>query len=381
MNPPDSSVGRGDGTVPDLPAGVAGIRNARVLLVEDNELNQIVAREILTHAGLKIDLAVNGEEAVRAVMTNPGAYDAVLMDMRMPVMDGFDAIKAIRGEFSKEDLPIISTTAGGVADERERCLAVGANDYLPKPFLVTDICAILIRWIPAATRGSAEIGEAEENAGVDEDGDETGDRADVDLPARIDGVDLNAGLARTMGNRALYASLLADFARTNETLGDKVAKAMAEEAVEHARIFVHSVVSTAGNIGADELAAIAGELQAAILSESDRLADLLLTFRTQLDRVVGAIGAADISSEPDLPARPKDGGPFSPKEAARLLEELANMLDDQDLAAPDRLDELASMLAGRGHDKILKRVRASLAALDFSAARDILERARADLVA
>lgn len=367
--------------VPDLPEGVAGIRNARILLVEDNDLNQVVAREILTHAGLKVDLAVNGEEAIHAIMGNPGIYDAVLMDMRMPVMDGFEAIKAIRREFSKEDLPIISTTAGGLADERERCLAIGANDYLPKPFLVTDICAILIRWIPVAARVPQEPGKVEENAGATDGGDEPGGHVDIELPARVDGVDLNAGLARTMGKRQLYASLLLDFARDNNTLGDEAAKAIADEALEHARFLVHSLVSTAGNIGADELAAIAGELEAAIVAKSDRVTDLLLTFRTQLDRVVDAIGAAGISPDPGPPSRPKAGVAFSPKEAALLLEELSNMLEDQDLAAPERLDALASMLAGRGHDETLKRVRASLAALEFSDAKDILERARADLVA
>lgn len=381
LDPRDLIAGQGDSTVPELPAGVAGIRNARILLVEDNHLNQVVASEILMHAGLKVDLVANGEEAVRAVREGPGVYDAVLMDMRMPVMDGFEAIRIIREEFSEEDLPIISTTAGGLADERERCLAAGANDYLSKPFLVTDICAILIRWIPAAAREPAESTEPDENAGVNEGGNDPKGRANARLPAHIDGVDMNAGLARTMGNRELYASLLVEFAQFNETLGEDVARTVAEGDPERARFLVHALVSTAGNIGADELSAITGELEAAIVARSDRLPDLLKTFQTKLDGVVDAIRGADISAQSKATPRRKKSVPFDREEASRLLDVLADMLDDQDMAAQDHLDELAVMLGGRGQDETLERLRSRLAALEFSEAKNILERVRTDILA
>lgn len=381
MDPRDLIDRQAGSAVPELPAGMAGLRNARILLVEDNHLNQVVASEILMHAGLKVDLVANGKEAVDAVRGGKGAYDAILMDMRMPVMDGFEAIQKIRKEFSKADLPIISTTAGGLADERERCLAVGANDYLSKPFLVSDICAILIRWIPAAAREPAELAEPDENAAANENDDDSKDRAEIHLPAGLDGVDMSAGLARTMGNRRIYADLLVEFARSNEALGADLSRAVAANDLGRARFLVHAVVSTAGNIGADDLFTIAGELEAAIVARSERIADLLETFRTRLEGVVGAIASAGLTSRSSIPPQRNKTVPFDRKAAARMIELLANMLDDQDLAAPDQLDELVSMLDGRGHDEILERLRASLAALEFLEARDMLERVRADLLA
>lgn len=381
MDPRDLIDRQAGSAVPELPAGMAGLRNARILLVEDNHLNQVVASEILMHAGLKVDLVANGKEAVDAVRGGKGAYDAILMDMRMPVMDGFEAIRIIRKEISKADLPIISTTAGGLADERERCLAVGANDYLSKPFLVSDICAILIRWIPAAAREPAESAEPDENAVANENDDDSEARAEIHLPAGLDGVDMSAGLARTMGNRKIYADLLVEFARSNEALGADLSRAVAANDLERARFLVHAVVSTAGNIGADDLFTIAGELEAAIVARSERIADLLETFRTRLEGVVGAIASAGITSRSSIPPQRNKTVSFDRKAAARMIELLANMLDDQDLAAPDQLDELVAMLGGRGHDEILEHLRASLAALEFLEARDMLERVRADLLA
>lgn len=380
MDPRDLIDRQAGSAVPELPAGMAGIRNARILLVEDNHLNQVVASEILMHAGLKVDLVANGKEAVDAIRGG-GAYDAILMDMRMPVMDGFEAIRIIRKDFSEVDLPIISTTAGGLADERERCLAVGANDYLSKPFLVSDICAILIRWIPAAAREPAELAEPDESAVANENDDDSEARAEIHLPAGLDGVDMSAGLARTMGNRKIYADLLVEFAGSNEALGADLSRAVAANDLGRARFLVHTVVSTAGNIGADDLFTIAGELEAAIVARSERIADLLETFRTRLEGVVGAIASAGITSRSGIPPQRNKTVAFDRKAAARMIELLANMLDDQDLAAPDQLDELVAMLGGRGHDEILERLRTSLAALEFLEARDMLERVRADLLA
>lgn len=381
MDPRDLNAGHGDGAVPELPKGVEGIRNARILLVEDNHLNQVVASEILQHAGLQVDLVTNGEEAVGAVRECAAAYDAVLMDMRMPVMDGFEAIRKIREVFSRDELPIIATTAGGLADERERCLAAGANDFLPKPFLVSDICAVLLRWIPAAAHGSAESRESGEGAAANETAAGPADRVDVRLPSRIDGIDLNAGLARTMGKRDLYAGLLVEFAQCNETLGKDAAAAINEGDPERAHFLVHALISTAGNIGADQLSTIAGELAAALVARSDRVPDLLETFQTSLNGVVKAIGRAEISTTPKATPPRKKNALFDQEEAGRLVDALAGMLDDQDLAAQSRLDDLAEVLCGRGHDETLERLRVKVSALEFSAAKDILESVRATLLA
>ena len=147
------------GAVLELPEGMIGIRGARVLLVDDNHLNQVFARDFLKFARLSVDLAVNGQEAVRAVKEAVVPYDAVLMDMQMPVMDGIEAARIIRLDESNRDLPIIATTANARHEEWERCLAVGINDCLPKPFLIPDLCAILTHWIPAGNRAPPDPDE------------------------------------------------------------------------------------------------------------------------------------------------------------------------------------------------------------------------------
>src|SRR5262249_39391053 len=122
-----------DAAVPDdagraLP-GVAGVR---ILLVEDNEVNRMGATGLLEQAGAIVDVAVNGREAV-AKVTGGGSYDAVLMDLQMPEMDGLEATRVIREDARLQALPIIAMTAHALLEERQRCLEVGMNDHVAKP--------------------------------------------------------------------------------------------------------------------------------------------------------------------------------------------------------------------------------------------------------
>jgi two-component system sensor histidine kinase/response regulator len=123
------------------------LKGARVLLVEDSKLNQIVAKGILAETGVAVDLADNGEIAVSKVRERP--YDIVLMDMQMPVMDGISATKAIRADARFAALPIVAMTANAMASDREQCLAAGMNDHVAKPIDPQELFAKLRRWIPA----------------------------------------------------------------------------------------------------------------------------------------------------------------------------------------------------------------------------------------
>jgi two-component system sensor histidine kinase/response regulator len=125
---------------------LASIRGARVLLVEDNDINQIVATEILMEAGLRVDVAENGAVAIRRVQEN--RYDAVLMDMQMPVMDGLTATRAIRLLPGMGNLPILALTANATDSDRRECLAAGMNDYVTKPIEPRQLWPALVRWLP-----------------------------------------------------------------------------------------------------------------------------------------------------------------------------------------------------------------------------------------
>jgi two-component system sensor histidine kinase/response regulator len=131
---------------------IAQTRGTRVLLVEDNEINQEVAIGLLEDAAIKVDLAENGEIAVR--MAGETRYDAVLMDMQMPVMDGIEATRVIRSDPRLQDLPIIAMTANAMASDREQCLKAGMNDHIGKPIDPDELFSVLLRW---ARPGAVEV--------------------------------------------------------------------------------------------------------------------------------------------------------------------------------------------------------------------------------
>ena len=155
-----SSAGRGraDGHGESfLSTSPLRLRGARVLLVEDNAINQQVARELLEAAGVAISIADNGRAAVDVVAASGGALDAVLMDLQMPGMDGVAATRAIRAVPANADLPIIAMTAHAEVAERERCLAAGMNDYVSKPFEPAHLFKVLARWLQLRERASTDL--------------------------------------------------------------------------------------------------------------------------------------------------------------------------------------------------------------------------------
>ncbi|MCF8041561.1 MAG: response regulator [Desulfarculaceae bacterium] len=136
------------------------IRGARILVVEDNEINQQVAREILEKEGLKIHIADNGHEAVK--MVGEMKFDAVLMDIQMPVMDGYQATRRIRAQGQFNGLPIVAMTAHAMKGDREKCLAVGMNDHVTKPIDPWQLFSSLLRWVEPRRRGTTQV--PDENA-------------------------------------------------------------------------------------------------------------------------------------------------------------------------------------------------------------------------
>ncbi len=353
-----------------MPDGLEHIRGARILLAEDHPVNQNLTREILTQAGCTVDIAEDGQSTIEAVLSRGGSYDAVLMDVQMPIMDGFEATRQIREQLSESALPIIAMTANVLGDERERCLAAGMNDYVPKPIHIPDLYAALIRWIrmdeaecrlgagPSATAGPAIAGS---------------DASTVTLPERIPQIDVESGLARAMGNQDLYADLLLQFAQTNESLGADVAAAIAKGDLELARFLVHGLASTAGNIGAGDLYAAANELEKAVVAErAEDIGDTLAAFGERLELTLDGIRQSGVAVN-NRPARLGNGtAPLDPDNAAHVADRLAAMLEDQNLAAHAELDTVFEMFGGRGQDAQLQRLKASLEALEFREARVIL---------
>ena len=171
-------------------ANLAGIK---LLLAEDNEINQQVARELLQKVGVQLVVADNGQEAVDLV--DKEAFDGVLMDLQMPVMDGLEATRRIREQKSAEAFPIIAMTANAMAGDRERCLAVGMNDHVAKPVVPEEMYAMLSKWITNRSEQSAPPKPSREISMV---------RPLPPLP----GIDTTKGLRNVAGNTQLYRNIL-----------------------------------------------------------------------------------------------------------------------------------------------------------------------------
>ena len=212
-----------------MPEGLHKIRNARILVVEDSIANQTLAHDLLVSAGCHVDLAADGREALTAIETASDPYDAVLMDLQMPGMDGLQATGAIRGELGLDDLPIIAVTANDMSMQ-DRCLAAGANDCLNKPYHVADLYAVLIRWV--GNRGTKPGTPGEREQAIPDDAPQA---AEIHVPADIAGIDIENGLSRLGQNRALYLELLAEFATTNVEVGQAIDAAAAAGDLDRVR--------------------------------------------------------------------------------------------------------------------------------------------------
>jgi two-component system sensor histidine kinase/response regulator len=228
-----------------LPAGLAAIRGARILLVEDNEINQLVAQEILQEAGLVVEIAEDGQVALQKVQS--ASFDLVFMDMQMPVMDGVTATRSIRKMPQLDKLPVVAMTANAMEQDRRVCLEAGMNDTLTKPIDPAALWATLLRWIPPL---HAEKPEPAPKPPASR------------LPfAGIPGLDVDRGLSIACGNQKLYRTILGRFAQGQAKVPEQVQQALADGDVAAAERLAHTLKGVAANIGAREIQALAARLE------------------------------------------------------------------------------------------------------------------------
>jgi two-component system, sensor histidine kinase and response regulator len=241
------------------------LAGAHILLVEDSELNQQVAREILESAGIKITIAVNGLEGVRQVAAQD--FDGVLMDVHMPILDGYSATRQIRADVRNAGLPILAMTANAMAGDREKSLDAGMNDHIAKPIEIEQLFQVLRRWVKPVARAVAPVVLP---PAVQPQLANSGDWL------FIDGLDAEGGANRLGGNRILYEKLLHRFCDSYRDLAAKFAAARSNSDPEAALRFAHTLKGAAGSIGAIVLTKAAAELEVALRNGADdvRLSDL-----------------------------------------------------------------------------------------------------------
>ena len=325
-------------------AELGRIRGARVLLVEDNELNREVALGLLEDAHLEIDTAENGQVAVQMVAEHN--YDLVLMDMQMPVMDGLAATRAIRLNTQFRSLPIIAMTANVMESDRERCTEAGMNDHLAKPIDPDALFAALLRWIKPRADVTAKTAEPLTVAAATVRAPESAAISET-ATLQIDGVDTQTALRRTGGNPKRYEMLLRKFAESANVEEIRAAYSSGDTAT--AARAAHSLKGAAANLGATTVANAAAAVETAIKTGLI-VQPLLDTLATRLHTVLEAIQSA----LPNEQAAESTGAATAdPATVAAPLRKLIKLLSNDDGDAADFILEaqpdLAKVLTDTGN--------------------------------
>ena len=340
------------------------LRGARVLVAEDNEINQQVARELLESAGMLVDIAGNGREAVDKARA--GDYHAVLMDIQMPVMDGFEAVKLLRDDEKFKDMVVIAMTAHAMAGDREKSIEAGMDDHVTKPIDPDKLFATLDKWI------TVSVGDRE--AAPDEAPEDTG--AADGLPDSLPGIDMADGLRRVAGNRSLYAKLLAEFHRDWADACARIEEAIDGGDLAMAQRLAHTVKGVGGNVGAKALFTAAEKVDAALKAgDGEAARGLLPALGGELDAVLGALGAfvaERVRAEAErLAGQAGKGGGADPETLAAAMRELAALLDRNNPEAEYALEKMRGLLGG-GMAMEAKALADKLDMFDFKGARGVL---------
>jgi two-component system sensor histidine kinase/response regulator len=315
-------------------AQAARLRGARILLTEDNEINQQIAIELLESEGATVKVANNGREAVEILSSGPQPppFDMVLMDLQMPEMDGHQATARLRSDARFGTIPIIAMTAHATMEERQRCLAEGMNDHVSKPIdpenlfeTVGRFCQPLTRAQPPASTEKTDAGPAAKSA--------------VDVPS-VTGLDTTDGLSRVAGNQKLYLKLLRQFVDQQGPAVSQISAALAGGDVALAERLAHTLKGVAGNIGAKLIQSAAGALEKLIRerAESAALEPAKQQVAAVLDPLVAQLRVALAEASPQVPAGSPAPASIDPAQSREAAAQLSKLLSEFDPGAVDFIE-------------------------------------------
>jgi polar amino acid transport system substrate-binding protein len=242
------------------------VQGAEILLVEDNEINQQVASEILEQAGFFVDIANHGQEALDMLANKE--YDCVLMDVQMPVMDGFTATGKIRGNPHYVDLPVLAMTANATHEDRERSLDAGMNEHIAKPIRPQILFEALLKWIPHGERILPEMANPDisDQAGSSLSAGDSGGALPVPIP-QIEGIDTHSSIERLGGSVESYIRLIEKFLDNQVDAIENFSQQIQHNDFETAERTAHTLKGVSALIGADKLRTISESLESSVRSE------------------------------------------------------------------------------------------------------------------
>lgn len=344
--------------------------NTLVLLVEDNEINQQIAVELLETVGVQVDVASGGQEALDKLRSNhANTYDMILMDLEMPGMDGHQATQKIRQVEAYHHIPVVAMTAHAMADVRQRCMDEGMQDFLPKPVQPNDLFNMLARWLEhkALTTDAQEIRQ------------ERGAIASVLSDQSVDfncfkHIDTHLGLSLMMGKKDLYLRVLINFRDGQMHTANQIFVAIEHDAIEQAQMLVHTLKGLAGSIGATQVQAEAAQLElnlhllaqaASSKQEAIRLCEklhqalnlVLVELQRHLPASISVAGSAALSLEPHSEAK-----------VSSTLMKLKELLETSSGDCPHFYEEHRSVLIQVLAEPIVGRIDQHIAQYEFDEA-------------
>lgn len=336
----------------------------RILLVEDNEMNQQVATELLQSGGAIVTIANHGGEAVDILTAKEEEppFDVVFMDMQMPVMDGLSATKLLRTKPYLQKIPIIAMTAHALVEERQRCLDAGMNDHVSKPIDPDVLFATLMRWAhphhpeasPSAAASAAPAAKPAAPAG------------ELVVP-EIEGVDVDGGLKRVAGNKKLYRNLLTQFAEKQGVAAKQIAESLKAKDASLAERIAHTVKGVAGNLGITAVQQSAALVEKAIrehdAATDSLLADLNKALQTQVGKVAAALGATQAA-----PAAQPISVEFNAEAASDAAARLKVLLDACDGDSEEAFNTFGTAVGGKVDSASLSALGDAIRDYDFESA-------------
>ena len=343
------------------------LSGSRILLAEDNDINQQVAQGVLEDIGIVLSIANNGVEALQmmnAAFNSGTPYEAVLMDMQMPEMDGLSCTRELRRDARCASMPIIAMTANAMAGDREACVAAGMNDHVAKPFNVDHLFNTLMKWLPP--RDAAAVEHAAPVAAA----------AAGEIP-KLPGVDTALGLAQTGGKPARYLDMLRRFHSGQADAPLQIEAAMQTGDTELAVRLAHTLRGTAGTLGASGLQRIAGELEAALKNADGVWHQRLGEVQAQLLPLLAALARAFAVTEGEAQS---DGEQGTTHCDPALLDTLAQQIGSYDSQATETVASLREAL-GRSAPPVLTQLDEHLMNFAFDEAASLLPALRAALQA
>lgn len=333
------------------------IWGAKILLVEDNQINQQVATEILENAGFVIISADSGKEALDIVSTT--LLDAVLMDLQMAEMDGYEATRLIRNDMRFKDLPIIAMTAHAMASEKEKCLKAGMNDHASKPIEPEKLLKTLTKWIKPGKRAVVVSRAVPQSADVA-----------VELPDVLPGFDLGQVLALLSGNRVMLKKLLIQFGEKFSGAAEEMEVLLLTEKLGEAAALAHNIKGTSGNLGAVELFQAIMRLEeellaAAPLSSFEAFKHAMAKTLASIAQLSEPVCMTEAFAEPECDKCDRQN-------AAKLLRQLRVLLEGDDFVSQGLMEKLKTAVNCPSVHQNLHQIEKHLSEFNYTLARDAL---------